>query len=136
MGKWTELTASVINTMDKAGTFLNDAQASTVISLYPAYPADGSLVTSGTRINWRGKLKRAAVDLWATEQNNPDHAPALWEDINYRDGYRVIPEVITVGTSFSKGEIGWWGDTLYRSLIDANVWTPADYHAGWEAVEA
>ena len=121
--------------MDKAGAMLDDAQASTVIDLYPAYPADGSLVTSGTRINWRYQLKRAAVDLWATDENNPDNAPALWEDINYRDGYRVIPETITAGTAFAKDELGWWEDTLYRSLLDANVWTPAAYPSGWEAVD-
>ncbi len=121
--------------MDKAGALLDDAQASTVIDLYPAYPADGSLVTSGTRINWRGQLKRAAVDLWATDETNPDNAPSLWEDSNYRDGYRVIPETITVGTAFAKDELGWWEDTLYRSLLDANVWTPAAYPSGWEAVD-
>lgn len=135
MGKWTDMVTAMLGTMDKAGALLDDAQASTVVTLYPAYPADGSLVTSGTRINWRGQLKRAAVDLWATEENSPDNAPVLWEDINYRDGYRVIPEIITAGTAFAKDELGWWEDTLYRSLLDANVWTPDAYPSGWEAVD-
>lgn len=135
MGKWTDMVTAMLGTMDKAGALLDDAQASTVVTLYPAYPADGSLVTSGTRINWRGQLKRAAVDLWATEENSPDNAPVLWEDINYRDGYRVIPETITAGTAFAKDELGWWRDMLYRSLIDANVWTPDAYPSCWEAVD-
>ena len=122
--------------MDKACGMLDDAQASTVTGLYPRMQYKGELIQSGTRINWNGQLKRAAADLWDTEQNNPDNAPSLWEDVNYRDGYRVIPKVITAGLAFSLGEIGWWGDTLYRSLMDANVYTPEVYPAGWEVYEA
>lgn len=115
---------------------LDDAQASTVPTLYPEMQYGGELIQNGTRINWNGQLKRAAVDLWDTEQNNPDNAPALWENINYREGYRIIPNPITQGLRFSKGEIGWWGDTLYRSLLDDNVYTPEQYAAGWEVYEA
>lgn len=92
------------------------------------------LIKVGTRINWNGTLKRAAVDLWDMEQNNPDNAPTLWEDIQYRGGHRIIPEVITVGLAFSKGETGWWGDVLYRSKVNGNVYTPAVYPAYWEEV--
>lgn len=93
-----------------------------------------ALIKNGTRINWNGVLKRATVDLWDTEENNPDNAPTLWEDIMYKDGYRIIPEVITVGLAFAKDECGWFGDVLYKSLIDANVYTPEQYPAGWEEV--
>ena len=93
------------------------------------------LIKAGTRINWNGTLKRAAVDLWDTEENNPDNAPTLWEDINYKNGHRIIPEVITVGLAFSKDETGWWNDVLYKSVMDANVYTPEQYPAGWEIVE-
>ena len=41
---------------------------------------------------------------------------------------------ITAGTAFAKDECGWWGETLYKSLIDANVYTPDQYAAGWEVV--
>lgn len=108
-----------------------DALASKAIPLYPALKQNGALVRSGTRINWNGQLKRAAVDLWDTEESNPDNAPALWEDINYRDGYRIIPETITVGLMFAMDEIGWWGDTLYKSKIPNNVHTPEQYPDGW-----
>lgn len=93
------------------------------------------LIRSGTRINWNGTLKRAAVDLWDTAENNPDNAPVLWEDILYRAGHRIIPEVITVGLAFSNGETGWWGDVLKRSKADNNVWTPDQYPDYWEDAE-
>lgn len=136
MSKYLKAARPVRSAMDKAGILLTDAEASTVIPLYPALKGEGELVQAGTRINWYGQLKRAAVDLWDTAENNPDNAPTLWEDINYRDGYRVIPEVITAGLAFSKGEIGWWDGVLYQSLIDANVYTPDAYPAGWEVYEA
>lgn len=113
---------------------LSDADASTSAELFPRLKQDGSLVSAGTRINWGGKIKRAAVDLWDTAENSPDNAPDLWEDIGYRDGIRIIPETITAGLAFAKDELGWWGDTLYKSLLDANVWTPEQYPAGWEVV--
>lgn len=92
------------------------------------------LIKAGTRINWNGVLKRAAVDLWDTEPNNPDNAPNLWADLDYKDGYRIIPSVITVTTAFSKDECGWWNGVLYRSLVDANVYTPSIYPDYWEEV--
>ena len=120
--------------VEQAASSLDDKTASTAGMLFPKLKQDGALVKSGTRINWNGTLKRAAVDLWDTEANNPDNAPKLWEDIAYRDGFRVIPQTITAGTAFALNECGWWGDTLYRSTLPDNVWTPEQYSKGWEAV--
>lgn len=117
-----------------AATSLDDKTASEGATLFPRLKQDGSLVPAGTRINWHGVIKRAAADLWDTEANDPEEAPHLWEDIAYREGYRIIPATVTAGTAFAKDECGWWGDTLYRSLIDANVYTPEAYPAGWEVV--
>lgn len=112
-----------------------DAQASKASYLYPTLKENSEFLPAGTRINWKGTIKRVAVDLWDTEENNPDNAPILWEDIDYNKGYRIIPETITVGTAFVKDECGWWNNTLYKSLIDNNVWTPDAYPAGWEIIE-
>ena len=110
----------------------DDSTASLSIGAYPTLKADGTLIKVGTRINHNGKIKRASVDIWDTAENNPDNAPTLWEDISYREGYRIIPETITAGTAFMKDERGWWQDELYVSLLDNNVWTPEGYPAGWE----
>jgi hypothetical protein len=118
----------------KASVSLDDATASTAVELFPRVSYGGNLISAGTRINWNGIIKRAAVDLWDTEENNPENTPTLWEDINYRDGYRIIPKIITTGTAFAKDEFGWWNDTLYKSLLDDNVWSPDEYAAGWQVV--
>ena len=113
----------------------DDATASRAVEFHPTLKEDGSLVSAGTRINWKGTLKRAAVDLWDTADNNPDNAPTLWADLAYKNGIRIIPEVITVTTAFSNGEPGWWSDGyIYRSKVDSNVYTPAVRPEDWEVV--
>lgn len=116
----------------EGSTSLDDKTASTAPDMFPRLKGDGSLVAAGTRINWNGTVKKASVDLWDTAENNPDNAPTLWANIDYKDGYRIIPETITVTTAFAKDECGWWGETLYRSLVDNNVYTPAQYSLNWE----
>ena len=111
---------------------LPDNEASTVPSLYEGMKYDGALISAGTRINWSDKLMKAAVDLWDTEENNPDNAPALWAELQYKDGIRIIPETITVTEAFSEGELGWWEDEMYRSLVNTNVYNPAVVPENWE----
>lgn len=126
-----DFSQSLVKVRDTIG----DELASMVANLYTGMKYDGSLIPAGTRINWNGLLKRAATDLWDTEANNPDQAPSLWEDIEYKDGYRIIPETITVGAAFALDEIGWWNNTRYKSLLNANVYTPDQYPSGWSRVE-
>lgn len=121
--------------IEQATAALDDQTASTAPTLFPSPKQDGALIEAGTRINWGGTIRRAAVDLWDTEANDPDHAPDLWESIDYRDGWRIIPETITATLAFALDECGWWGDVLYRSKLAANVYTPAQYADGWEIVE-
>jgi hypothetical protein len=118
-----------------AGAGLDDKDGSAAVELYPVLKGGGALVSAGTRINWKGSLKRAAVDLWDTAENTPEAAPTLWEDVLYKNGVRVIPATITVGLAFAKDELGYWGDDLYKSLVDANVYTPEQYAQNWERVE-
>jgi len=113
----------------------DDATASRAVEFHPEMKYDGSLIPAKTRINWHGTLKRSAVDIWDIKTNNPDNAPTLWEDIAYRNGFRIIPDVITATLAFSEGECGWWEDKLYRSKVNGNVYTPAVYPDNWELVE-
>lgn len=109
----------------------SDKQASESIGIYPTMKYSGELIEVGTRIKWNGGIKKASVDLWDREENNPDNAPTLWEDIAYKDGIRIIPEVITVTSAFALDELGWWHDEIYKSLIEGNVYTPDAYPQGW-----
>lgn len=130
-----ELARKLRPIIEQAAQSLDDKTASEGAELFGTMRYDGSLILSGVRINWHGTVKKAAVDLWDTESSNPDNAPTLWADIAYREGIRIIPDTITVTTQFAKGERGWLHDEVYESLIDANVWTPDAYPAGWQLIE-
>ena len=122
--------------IEAAALNLDDKGASMSADFYSDMSYSGNLIPAGKRINHNGKLYKAAADLWDREENNPDNAPSLWEKINYHEGVRVIPEVITVTTAFAKDELGFWeadGKT-YKSLLNANVYTPVAYPQGWEEI--
>lgn len=123
--KYREIIISAMASVD-------DKVASEAPDLLARLDQNGELVKAGTRINWNGVVKRATVDLWDTAENNPHNAPSLWEDIQYKEGYRIIPETITASGAFALGEIGWWKDAKYESLINANVYSPEQYPAGWK----
>ena len=120
--------------IEQATESLDDKDASESVELFPHLKGDGSLIKAGTRINWNGVLKQAAVDLWDTDDNTPDNAQTLWADIAYREGIRVIPETITAAQAFALDELGWWDGHIYRSTIAANVYTPDQYATGWKMV--
>ena len=120
--------------IEQAAASLDDKTASEAATLFPRLKQDGSLVRAGTRICHNGEVKKAAVDLWDTADNSPDNAPTLWETIDYKDGYRIIPETITVTGAFAKGERGWWNGKLYESKVGSNVYTPEQYADNWMEV--
>ena len=120
--------------IEQATESLDDKDASESVELFPHLKGDVSLIKAGTRINWNGVLKQAAVDLWDTDDNTPDNAQTLWTDIAYREGIRVIPETITAAQAFALDELGWLDGHIYRSTIAANVYTPDQYATGWEMV--
>lgn len=121
--------------IEQAITSVDDETALTAVELSPSLSFGGVLITSGSRINWEGKLYRAAVDVWDTVENTPAAAPNLWEEVVISSGYREIPETITVGLAFAKGECGWWQGVLYESLIDNNVYTPTVCPDYWKVKE-
>lgn len=118
--------------MVKGCAGLDDQTASTAPMLFETLTGSGETVESGARIRWNGQLKRAVVTLWDREDQNPENAPELWEDIAYVDGVRRIPETITAGQAFAKGELGWWKGEILESLMDGNVWPPEVYADGWK----
>lgn len=125
---------SLRQAMEAAAESLDDKTASTAPELFRQLKEDGSLVRAGTRINWKGQVKKAAADLWDRADQDPDHAPDLWAGLDYVDGVRKIPDVITAATAFAKNELGWRAGVVYRSRMDGNVWTPEAYPEAWEAV--
>lgn len=77
---------------------------------------------------------RVTVGVYGVDSENNIAIPTLWADLSYRDGIRIIPEVITVTLAFKEGELGWWYNDLYQSNKDDNVYTPAVRPDDWTLV--
>ena len=122
--------------VERGAASLSDRDVSLTPDVLPRMRYKGAAIEAGTRINWNGTVKSAAVTLWDREDNSPDNAPTLWNDINYRRGIRVIPEHIPATEPFSAGEEGIDdADVVWISKYDNNVYTPAQYAANWEKKE-
>lgn len=121
--------------IEQAAVSLDDKTASEGAVLFPRLKQDGSLVKAGTRINWRGIIKRAANALWDTVENDPDNAPALWNDIAYREGLRVLTGPIPATNPVQVDEICWYKDVKWRNILGVpSVYLPDEYPNGWEVV--
>lgn len=98
---------------------------------------DGRLIKVGQRIRWGDKLMAAKNDLWATDANNPDNAPTLWEEILYRDGYRVLTGAISASNPVQPGECCWENDVLYECIYHVScTYRPSEYAQAWKKVES
>lgn len=123
-----------------ANNTITDAVASTLPELAPEMRYTGKSIPANTRIQWdygEGPVVvKAKVTVWDREDNDPDHAPGLWDVLQFKDGHRIIPEVITAELAFGAGEIGYWpaDGKFYEAKRAGVVHNPAVYPADWEEV--
>ena len=63
----------------------------------------------------------------------PDMTVSLYKAIGMTsEGYPEWVQPLGASDAYNTGDIVRYNGTLYQSTIDANVWSPADYPAGWE----
>lgn len=116
---------------------ITPAEISLHPDLFPRLKGDGSLIKAGTHINWNGIIKRAANALWDTVENDPDNAPDLWNDIEYREGLRVLTGPIPATNPVQADEICWYKDQKWKNISGVpSVFLPDEYPSGWEKVDA
>ena len=120
---------------------LDDEKAMEVAYVYDpwvvgkAYAA-GEFVTYG--VNGVGDPQLYKVVQGHTSQANwtPDAAASLFVAIGLdENGYPVWSQPTGAHDAYNTGDIVDYNGTLYRSLIDGNVYSPDAYPAGWEIYE-
>lgn len=63
----------------------------------------------------------------------PDATPALYTAIGLDpQGYPIWSRPTGAHDAYNTGDIVDYNGTLYRSVIDGNVYSPEEYPAGWE----
>lgn len=65
----------------------------------------------------------------------PEELVAQWGFKWSTDPAHAKPFVKSATSPYMKDECCVWEEAVYKSLIDNNVHSPADYPAGWEIVE-
>ena len=67
------------------------------------------------------------------EDWKPDEVAALYKPIGIDDGgYPIWSRPTGAADAYNTGDIVDYNGTLYRCVMDGNVWSPEEYPAGWE----
>ena len=124
-----------------AGT-LTEAQALEIASVYPEWTvgtayAVGDIVSYGTNPVGDPQLYKVVQAHTSQADWTPDATASLYDAFGLDDsGYVVWAQPSGAHDAYQKGDIVNYNGTLYKSLIDGNVWAPDVYPAGWEPYEA
>ena len=123
--------------MDTAGQFLTDEQAVYVPELYRPWTADAHYAAGDRRL-YDGVLYKCLQEHDAQPEWVPPYTTSLWARVLIPDP-TVIPvwEQPDSTNPYMTGDKVHYPDEngpVYESTIDNNVWSPADYPAGWKEV--
>lgn len=71
----------------------------------------------------------------STEEWKPDATPSLYKKIGVTEyGYPEWVQPLGASDAYNTGDMVSYNGKVYRSLMDANVYSPDAYPAGWEVV--
>ena len=113
---------------------VTDETALRAVSLFPQWK-EGETYTKGQRVRFEGVLYSVLQDHTSQESWTPTSASSLFAKVLIPDA-DVIPEWEQPDSTnaYKKGDKVLFEGVVYVSLIDNNVWSPAAYPQGWEAV--
>lgn len=120
--------------IEKASTSLEDGDALEAVELFPAWAA-GVAYAVGQRLQYGGKLYKCVQAHTSQADWTPAAAPALWTEVAEPGEIPVWVQPTGAQDAYNTGDRVHYptaDDPVYRSLIDNNVWSPADYPQGWE----
>ena len=117
---------------------LPDEQALEVAGVYPKYKTGraytvSELFTYGENAVGDPQLYRVVQAHTSAEEWTPDAYPALYTPIGLNEsGYPVWSQPTGAHDAYNTGDVVDYNGTLFKSLIDGNVYSPDAYPAGWE----
>lgn len=65
----------------------------------------------------------------------PEELPAQWGFVWSDDPAHALPFIALSTSPYMAGNCCTENDTVYRSIIDNNVWPPSEYPQGWEEIK-
>ena len=122
--------------IEQAAGSLTDNDALETPELFPEWEV-GIQAKAGDRYRYDGKLYRCNQTHYTQEDWTPDVTPALWTNVAEPGTIPVWVQPTGAQDAYNTGDQVWFPEeftNIYESLIDANVWSPADYPQGWKLV--
>lgn len=119
---------------------LDDETALEVATVYPTYEIGKEYkvdekFTYGTNDVGDPQLYRVVQAHTSQADWLPDATPSLYDAIGLNaEGYPVWSKPTGAHDAYNKGDIVDFEGTLYKSIIDGNVYSPTEYPAGWEKI--
>lgn len=120
---------------------LTDEAALEIAAVYPSYEigkayAVRELFAYGTNEAGDPQLYRVVQSHISQEDWKPTETQSLYEPIGLNEeGFHLWSRPSGAHDAYNKGDIVDYNNTLYKSLIDGNVYSPDEYTAGWEVLE-
>lgn len=120
---------------------LADDKALEIASVYPAWEANhayavGDIISYGSNPVGDPQLYKVVQGHTSQADWPPSATPALYDAFGLdANGYAVWAQPSGVHDAYNTGDVVNYSGTLYKSIIDGNVWSPDVYPAGWEPVE-
>ena len=108
-----------------------------VSSVFPAYVVGKPYKTKdvfryGENSVGDPQLYQVLQDHASSAEWKPDTATSLYKAIGVTSGgYPEWVQPLGASDAYNTGDIVSYNGTLYKSVIDANVWAPDAYPAGW-----
>lgn len=130
MGKWLNGAREVRSAMDAAGAQLDDAAALDAMAIYPAWEI-GTAYATNDRRRYGANLYKCVQAHTSQADWTPDATHALWVKISVEEWPEFV-QPTGAHDAYNAGDKVTYNGKRYVSLIDANVYSPDAYPAGWE----
>ena len=115
---------------------MSDEQASKLTALFDGFDPDNRTYPVGAIVSYDGVLYRCVQAHTSQADWTPDRTPALWTPVRKTAGAAPDEWAQPAGTqdAYAKGDRVTFQGAVWESVIDANVWSPTAYPAGWKQV--
>lgn len=119
---------------------LSDEKAMEVASVYDDWEVGksyevGTFIKYGENNVGDPQLYKVVQAHTSQEDWTPDKTASLFTPIGLTDdGYPVWSKPTGAHDAYNMGDIVDYNGTLYKSVIDGNIWSPDEYPEGWEII--
>lgn len=119
---------------------LSEEEAMEIATVYPKYVVGkayktGEMFVYGENSVGDPQLYKVTQEHTSQEDWKPDTTPTLYAAIGLDDdGYPIWSKPTGAHDAYNIDDIVDYNGTLYKSIIDGNVYSPDEYPQGWEVL--